>query len=91
MRQWWKGDYQAIGGKRLCKEQIVLNAAHKLGGAHVDDEVPDEHIALAQPPFQFGMDNGGNKILIQPNIGYGIVAQAGAEMQDCLERHFSVK
>jgi hypothetical protein len=91
MSQWWKNDYQALGTIRLSKEQIVLNAANRTGGAHVDDTVPDAHVTLAQPPFYFGMDNGGQKILMQPNIGYGIVAQAGCEMQDCLERHFPVK
>jgi|SRR5271170_4373332 len=91
MRQWWKNDYQAVGTIRLSKEQITLNVANRAGGAHLDDTVPDVHVALAQPPFYFGMDNAGEKILMQPNIGYGIVAQAGCEMQDCLERHFPVK
>lgn len=91
MRRWWKNDYRAVGAVRLSKERIVLNAANRSGGAHVDDEVPDVHVALAQPPFFFGVDNQGQKILVQPNIGYGIVAQAGCEMQDCLERHFLVK
>ena len=91
IRQWWKNDYQALGTVRLSKEQVILNAANRAGGAHVDDTVPDAHATLAQPPFYFGMDNGGQKILMQPNIGYGIVAQAGCEMQDCLERHFPVK
>jgi hypothetical protein len=91
MRRWWKNDYQAVGTVRLSKERIILNAANTSGGAHVDDEVPDIHVALAQPPFFFGLDNGGQKILMQPNIGYRIVAQAGCEMQACLERHFPVK
>jgi hypothetical protein len=91
MLQWWKHDYQPIGTIRLSKERIILNAANRAGGAHVDDTVPDAHVALAQPPFYFGTDNGGEKTLMQPNIGYGIVAQAGCEMQDCLERHFPVK
>lgn len=91
MIQWWKNDYQPMGAVRLSKEQIILNIANTSGGAHVDDEVPDIHVALAQPPFYFGIDNGGQKIFMQPNIGYGIVAQAGCEMQDCLERHFPVK
>jgi hypothetical protein len=91
MRRWWKNDYQVVGTVRLSKEQIILNVANRSGGAHIDDTVPDIHATLVEPPFQFGVEKGGEKILIQPNIAYAIVAQAGYEMQDCLERHFPVK
>jgi hypothetical protein len=91
MRRWWEDDYQPMGRIRVSKSKIVLNAANRLGGAHVGDNVPDIHVALAEPPFYFGMDNGGEKLMMRPDLGYGIVAQAGYEMQDCLERHFPVK
>jgi hypothetical protein len=91
LTEWWNSDYQPMGTIRVSKRQIVLNAANRSGGAHIDDKIPDVHVALAEPPFQFGIDNGGQRILMQPNIGYGIVAQAGLEMQECLERNFHVK
>ena len=70
------------------KKTIVLNVTDKDGGAHVDDKVPDSHASLSEPPFMFGIDNGGEKIFMQPNLAYGITAQAGCEMQDYLARNF---
>jgi hypothetical protein len=89
--EWWTAPYQApslFKPIRLSKKDIILNVAHKDGGAHVDSEVPETHHGVTRPPFQFGMDNGGEKILLQPNLAYGITAVAGHEMQDYLERHF---
>lgn len=86
--RWWNDGYQPLGTLRLSKRQIVLNVADKDGGAHVDGKVPDLHATLSEPPFQFGMDNGGEKHFMQPNMAYGITAQAGCELQDYLERHF---
>jgi hypothetical protein len=88
LRRWWNDDYQPLGSTRLSKRTIVLNVADKDGGAHIDPTVPDSHATLSNPPFMFGMDNGGQKLLMQPNLAYGISAQAGCEMQDYLERHF---
>jgi hypothetical protein len=88
LRQWWTDDYQPLGTTRLSKKTIILNVADKDGGAHVDPKVPDSHAALSEPPFMFGIDNGGVKLWMQPNLAYGIAAQAGCEMQDYLERHF---
>src|SRR6266576_332435 len=61
LRQWWNDDYQPLGRTRLSKRAIVLNVADKDGGAHVDSKVPDSHATLSQPPFFFGMGNGGQK------------------------------
>jgi hypothetical protein len=91
LRQWWNGDYQAMGQMRLSKQRIILNVANKSGGAHIDSNVPDSHAALSEPPFFFGLVKGDKKEFMQPNLAYGITAQAGCEMQDCLERHFVVK
>lgn len=88
LRRWWNEDYQPLGATRLSKRTIVLNVAEKDGGAHIDGKVPDSHATLSEPPFVFGVDNGGEKLFMQPNLAYGITAQAGCEMQDCLERHF---
>jgi hypothetical protein len=88
LRQWWNDDYQPLGDIRLSKRTIVLNVADKDGGAHVDSAVPDSHATLSEPPFMFGMDNGGQQLFMQPNLAYGIAAQAGCEMQEFLERHF---
>lgn len=89
--EWWTAPYQApslFKPIRLSKKDIILNVAHKDGGAHVDPKVPETHLGITQPAFRFGMDNGGEKILMQPNLAYGITADAGNEMQDYLERHF---
>jgi hypothetical protein len=83
--------YQAMGGHRQSKRTIILNVADPAGGAHLDPTVPDEHVTLAEPPFAFMMDNGGKVTVYQPNVAYGVVALAGYEMQDCLERHFPVR
>lgn len=88
LHRWWNDEYQPLGKLRLSKREIVLNVAHKDGGAHIDDKLPDHHATLSEPPFYFGMDNGGEKHLMQPNMAYGIAAQAGCELQDYLERHF---
>jgi hypothetical protein len=88
LSEWWDADYQPLGAVRLSKKTIVLSVANKDGGAHVDDKVPDAHATLSEPPFVFGMDNGGQQLLMQPNMAYGITAQAGCEIQEYLERHF---
>src|SRR5580692_6132787 len=88
LRQWWNDDYQPLGNTRLSKRTIVLNVADKDGRAHVDSKVPDSHATLSEPPFMFGMDNGGQQLFMKPNLAYGIAAQSGCEMQDFLERHF---
>jgi hypothetical protein len=77
-----------LGNTRLSKRTIVLNVADKDGRAHVDSKVPDSHATLSEPPFMFGMDNGGQQLFMKPNLAYGIAAQSGCEMQDFLERHF---
>jgi hypothetical protein len=88
LRQWWSSDYQPLGGIRLSKRRIILNVANKDGGAHIDESVPNSHAALRIPPFFFGIEQGSEKIFMQPDLAYGITAQAGCEMQECLERHF---
>lgn len=88
LRRWWNDDYQPLGKTRLSKKTIVLNVADKDGGAHVDDKVPNSHATLSEPPFRFGMKNGEQELWTQPNLAYGITAEAGCEMQDYLERHF---
>ena len=77
-----------MGTMRLSKRTIVLNVANRDGGAHIDDTVPDSHTVLSAPPFFFKMGHGGHVQLMQPNIAYGITAQAGCEMQECLQRNF---
>ena len=89
LRQWWTSDYQPLGAVWLSKEKIVLTVADKEGGTHIDDKLPDTHATLSEPPFRFGMDNGGQQLFIQPNMAHGITSQAGCELQECLERHFS--
>jgi hypothetical protein len=91
LNEWWNSDYQPIGAMRLSKQRIILNVANKSGGAHIDSEVPDSHVAVSEPPFFFGIDKAGEKSFMRPNLAYGITAQAGCEMQDCLERHFPVR
>ncbi|HKN72743.1 MAG TPA: hypothetical protein VJX30_17045 [Terriglobales bacterium] len=88
LRQWWNGDYQPLGKTRLSKKSIVLNVADKDGGAHVDSKVPNSHATLSEPPFRLGMKNGEQELWMQPNLAYGITAEAGCEIQDYLERHF---
>jgi hypothetical protein len=92
LKVWWTGDYQSLGGKWLSKDTIVRNVSDKDGGTHVDDKVPDTHATLSQPPVRLGTEDGGQLSFIQPNMAYDITAQAGCELQECLERHFpSVK
>jgi len=88
IKVWWASDYQPLGGKWLSKETIVRTVADKDGGTHVDDKVPDTHATLSQPPVRLGTEGGGQLSFIQPNMAYDITAQAGCELQECLERHF---
>jgi hypothetical protein len=90
LQKWWHDHYQAIHGHRLSKRQIVLTLCDKAGGAHIDATIPDSHLLLAQPPFAFQMDNGGEIITMQPNLVYGVTGQSGYEMQDYLERHLGM-
>lgn len=90
LRRWWNDDYQPLGNIKLSKKTIVLNVADKDGGAHVDDKVPDSHATLSEPPVRIGIEvnSAGQQRWLQPNLAYGITAEAGCEMQDFLERHF---
>jgi hypothetical protein len=85
---WWTGDYQALGGRWLSKDTIVRNVSDKDGGTHVDDKVPNTHATLSEPPVRIGTEGEGQLSFIQPNMAYDITAQAGCELQECLERHF---
>jgi hypothetical protein len=90
LKVWWTCDYQSLGGKWLSKDTIVRNVSDKDGGTHVDDMVPDTHATLSRPPVRLGTEDGGQRSFIQPNMAYDITAQAGCELQECLERHFSL-
>jgi hypothetical protein len=88
LREWWTGDYQLIGSKRLSKETIVRTVADKDGGTHVDAKVPQVYATLSEPPVRYGTETEGQLSFIQPNMAYDVTAQAGCELQDYLERHF---
>jgi hypothetical protein len=89
LSEWWTGAYQALGDKWLSKETIVRTVADKDGGAHVDDKVPQTYATLSEPPVRYGTEMiQGQLSFIQPNMAYDVAAQAGCELQDCLERHF---
>ena len=88
LKVWWTGDYQLFGGKWQSKETIVRTVADKDGGTHVDGKVPDAYATLSEPPVRYGTEGGAQLSFIQPNMAFDITAQAGCELQDCLERHF---
>jgi hypothetical protein len=88
LRQWWTGDYQILGDKRLSKETIVRAVADKDGGVHVDAKVPQAYATLSEPPVRYGTEDGGHFSFVRPNMAYDVTAQAGCELQDYLERHF---
>jgi hypothetical protein len=85
LEQWWTKEYLALGTVRSSKKQIVLDIANKDGGAHVDANVPVRHAAASEPPVVFGGTDGQ---FYRLNFARGIVAEAGSELLDYLERHF---
>src|SRR3989442_10398829 len=85
LEQWWAEEYLALGTVRSSKKQITLDIANKDGGAHVDSNVPTRHAAASEPPVVFGGTDGQ---FYRLNFARGIVAEAGSELLDCLERHF---
>jgi hypothetical protein len=85
LERWWIDPYLVIGEVRSSKKQVVIDVANKDGGAHVDDNVPSRHVAATLPPLLFGV----NENFIRPDFARGTVAQAGGELPDYLERHFS--
>jgi hypothetical protein len=87
LEKWWTDEYLIIGQVRSSKKQVVLDVANKDGGAHVDPDVPAWHVAASEPPFAFGV----NEKFVQPNLARVTVAQAGNELLDYMERHFSVQ
>jgi hypothetical protein len=88
LKVWWTSDYQLLAGKWLSKDAIVRTVADKDGGTHVDGKVPNAYAALSEPPIRYGTESGGGLSFFQPNMAYDITAQAGCELQECLERHF---
>jgi hypothetical protein len=85
LEQWWTTEYLALGTVRSSKKQITLDIANKDGGAHVDANVPTRHAAASEPPVVFGGTDGQ---FYRLNFARGIVAEAGSELLDYLERHF---
>ena len=85
LEQWWTKEYLGLGTVRSSKKQIALDIANKDGGAHVDANVPTRHAAASEPPVVFG-GTGGQ--FYRLNLARGIVAEAGSELLDYLERHF---
>jgi hypothetical protein len=86
LEHWWTDQYLVIGTVRSSKKDVVLDVANKDGGAHVDPEgVPNRHAAASEPPFQFGVNDN----FVRPNLARVTVAQAGDELRDYIERHFS--
>lgn len=85
LEHWWTDQYLVIGTVRSSKKEVVLDVANKDGGAHVDAEVPSRHAAASEPPFQFGVNDN----FVRPNLARVTVAQAGNELLDYIERHFS--
>jgi len=85
LEQWWTKEYLALGMVRSSKKQITLDIANKDGGAHVDANVPSRHATASEPPVVFGGTDG---LFYRLNFARGIVAEAGSEFLDYLERHF---
>jgi hypothetical protein len=85
LEQWWTNEYLALGTIRSSKKQITLDTANKDGGAHVDADVPSRHAVASEPPVVFGGTDGQ---FYRLNLARGIVAEAGCELLDYLERHF---
>jgi hypothetical protein len=88
LERWWTEEYLIIGNIRSSKKDVVLDVANKDGGAHVDPSgVPVRHAAASEPPFAFGVNNN----FTRPNLARVTVAQAGNELLDYLQRHFSAQ
>lgn len=87
LERWWIEEYLIIGTVRSSKKDVVLDVANKDGGAHVDPNIPLRHAAASEPPFAVGV----NENFVRPNLARVTVAQAGNEMLDYLERHFSAQ
>ena len=85
LEKWWIEEYLHFGTLRSSKRQITLDVANKDGGAHVDADVPARHAAASEPPIIFGGPEGQ---FYRLNLARGIVAEAGSELLDYLERHF---
>jgi hypothetical protein len=85
LKRWWTEEYLVMWKIRSSKKQVVLAVCNKDGGAHVDPEVPASHAAASKPPFAFGVNNN----FVQPNLARSTVAQAGNELLNYIERHFS--
>ena len=78
----WMGDPAEIKAKRVKKQKFDREDARLLLR---DDDVPSRHVVATLPPFRFGV----NENFVQPDLARGTVAQAGGELLDYLERHFS--
>jgi hypothetical protein len=86
LERWWTEKYLIMGAVRSSKKQVVTDVANKDGGAHLASEVPIRHAAASEPPLILGR----NENAVRPNLARGIVAQAGNEMLNYIERHFSL-
>jgi hypothetical protein len=86
LTRWWMEAYLVFGTERPSKKDIILWAANKDGGAHVDDKVPEAFAIASEPPVRFAV----NDVLVsQPNLARSTVAQAGCELLNYIERHFA--
>ena len=84
LSRWWTEEYLIMGAIRSSKKQIVVDVANKDGGAHIDPKVPLRHAVASAPPLFVGSKDKS----FRPNLARIIVAQAGNELLNYIERHF---
>lgn len=86
LHKWWSDPYLIILGHASSKRDIVLDVADKDGGAHVDPKVSERHAINSCPPVE--IISGGSEP-VRPDLARAVVAEAGHELVNYLERHFA--
>lgn len=87
-QDWWDENIISVNGHNYSRKEIVLDMAHKDGGAHVDNMVPQKYYETKNTPLSLNID--GIKTNFERNIAYASVAQIGWELLNSIDEPINV-
>ena len=88
--KWWEQVIWIKGDLRLTRKQLVLTAANKDGGAHIDKKIPSNYELLSSPnwgmPYRLENTSTGEcKTVITHDVHYHAIRQIVWEVLESVE------
>lgn len=80
---WWNNTVININGNALKRKDLILNAANKDGGAHIDAKLPNDYGITKKTNLILNIQ--GTETEFERNIVYASIAQIGWELLNSIE------